>query len=387
MSKNLKIISGESIPYVKDAFETLGHLTFLPGRHITATDVKEANVLLVRSITKVNEALLQGTAVKFVGSASAGVDHIDADYLHARNIGYASAPGSNANSVAEYVIGALLILAHRQGFLLSGKTIGIVGVGHIGKLVKKKAEALGMHPVLHDPPLADRGELKHTSLRETLGCDVVTLHTPLTTSGPYPTYHLLNEHTFTYLKPSAVFINASRGEVVASKALIHTITKKRIGPVVLDVWEEEPHINWDLFNAVTIGTPHIAGHSLDGKANGTNMIYTALCDHLGVQPTWTPEKSLPLPTVESIVIADQQESEEETARGIVTRIYDLEGDDRRMKELLTVTPKERATLFDGLRKHYPVRREFHRTLLTLPKNRNGLRPVLEKLGFSKISAE
>ena len=220
MRKPINIVAGESIPFAKDAFDTLGTITFLPGRSITSANLKDINVLLVRSITKINEALLQGSAVEFVGSASAGVDHLDEAYLQARNIAYASASGSNANSVAEYVIASLLILAKQQGFSLSGKTIGIVGVGNIGTLVKRKVEALGMSPVLHDPPLAEKGLIEHHSLEETLGSDVVTLHTPFTTDGPYPTYHLLNEQTFKNLKPSAILINAARGEVDRHTSLV-----------------------------------------------------------------------------------------------------------------------------------------------------------------------
>lgn len=311
------------------------------------------------------------------------MDHIDTAYLKARNIGFASAAGSNANAVAEYVVVSLLIIAQQQGFSLSGKTIGIVGVGNIGKLVKSKAKALGMQPVLNDPPLADTGLIDHHSLEETLGCDVVTLHTPLTTSGPHPTYHLLNEQTLGRLNPSAIFINAARGEVVDSQALLNAIQQERIGPVVLDVWEDEPHINWDLFEAVTLGTPHIAGHSLDGKANGTFMIYTALCKHLGLTPIWNPLQSLPSAIVPSIEVDRSQKPDEKQIGEIVRRIYDVESDYQRMKELLNAPPAERPTRFDTLRKDYPVRREFHSTSLTLPKDRSGLEQMLAGLGFRK----
>ena len=384
MNNPLHIIAGESIPYVKEAFDSLGRLTFLPGRRITTSEVKEANILLIRSITKINKDLLHGSAVEFVGSASAGIDHIDSSYLNTQNIAYASAPGSNANSVAEYVITALLTLATRQGCLLSGKTIGIIGVGHIGKLVKKKAEALGMLPILHDPPLADAGLINRTTLQDALECDIVTLHTPLTTSGPYPTHHLINGQTISYLKPSTIFINAARGGIVDSAPLLQAITHHRIGPVVLDVWEHEPHINWDLFNAVTIGTPHIAGHSLDGKANGTNMIYTALCQYLGVHPTWRPEHSLPPPQIPSISLDGRSDSKEKALHDIVTQIYDLEGDCRRMQDLTDVGEADRPARFDGLRKNYPIRREFHQTRVNLPPWWNALRLPLEGLGISSI---
>jgi erythronate-4-phosphate dehydrogenase len=387
MNKPINMVAGENIPYAKEAFAGLGNLTFLPGRSITSADLKDTNVLLIRSITKVDEALLKGSPVEFVGSASAGTDHIDEAYLKARNIGFTSAAGSNANSVAEYVIASLLTLENHHDISLKGKTIGIVGVGNIGKLVKNKAEALGMHPVLNDPPLAEVGQFDHRSLKETLACDVVTLHTPFTTGGPYPTYHMLNEQTLKWLKPSAIFINAARGEVVDTHALLDALTHKRVGPTVIDVWEHEPDINWNLFQAVTLGTPHIAGHSLDAKANGTFMIYAALCKHLGVEPTWNPVQSLPPPVVPSLEMDTHQKNDEEILREIVTKIYDVEADYRRMRQLLTAPPEERPRLFDGLRKNYPVRREFHRTGIKLPKNQKRLRNMLAGIGFSEISDE
>jgi erythronate-4-phosphate dehydrogenase len=315
------------------------------------------------------------------------VDHIDGAYLKARNIGFASAAGSNANSVAEYVIASLLLLGNRHGFSLQGKTIGIVGVGHIGKLVKSKAEALGMRPVLNDPPLAEMRQIDHRPLEETLGCDIVTLHTPFTTGGSYPTFHLLNEHTLKWVKPSAIFINAARGEVVETHALLGAIRHKRIGPTIIDVWEDEPDIDWDLFQAVTLGTPHIAGHSLDGKANGTFMIYAALCKHLGVAPTWNPVQSLPPPIVPSIHIEPNQKSDEEILGEVVGKMYDLEADYHRMKKLLNAPPEERPMLFDGLRKNYPVRREFYTTNVTLPKDKKRLTRMLEGIGFLDIIKE
>ena len=386
MKHPLNIVAGENIPYIHEAFESLGNITILPGRAITSADLQHTNVLLIRSITPVNETLLQGSPVEFVGTASAGTNHIDTAYLQSRKIGFASAAGSNANSVAEYIMTALLLLAKKDHFSLAGKTIGIVGVGNIGTLVKEKADALGMHPVLHDPPLAETGQIDHRSLQETLGCDVVTLHTPLTTNGPYPTFHLLNEHTFKWLKPSTIFINAARGEVVDTHALLDAIRHKRVGQTVLDVWEHEPDINWNLFEAVTFGTPHIAGHSLDGKANGTFMIYQALCKHLGIEPTWNPVQSLPPPVVPSIELSPHpQSSDEEQIREIITKIYDLRADYRLMQQLLTAPSQEQPTLFDGLRKHYPVRREFHQTTVKLLKHRNRLREIITKLGFSEIS--
>ncbi len=381
MKKRLNIVAGENIPYLQEAFSGLGDLSILPGRSIRSADLINTDILLIRSITQVNEDLLKNTPVQFVGSASAGTDHLDTEYLKSRNIGFTSAAGSNANSVAEYVIVALLWLGKEKGISLKEKTIGIVGVGNIGKLVKKKAEALGMIPVLHDPPLAETGEIDHRSLQETLSCDVVTLHTPLTTDGRYPTHHLLNEQTFKWLKPTSIFINAARGEVVDTHALLDALTQKRIGPTIIDVWEQEPAINWDLFQAVTLGTSHIAGHSLDGKANGTFMIYAALCKHLHMAPTWDPEQSLPLPSVPSIKVGIQQHSDEEQLQQMIAQIYDVEADHHCLKSLLISPLEERPALFDKLRKNYPIRREFHWTNVKLPPNMKRLRELTNGLGF------
>lgn len=387
MEKRLNIVAGENIPYVEEALEGLGNLTLLPGRSIRSADLQSTNILLIRSITQVNEALLKDTPVEFVGSASAGTDHMDTAYLQSRNIRFAAAGGSNANSVAEYVIAALLLLANQQRFSLEGKTIGIVGVGNIGKLVKAKTEALGMHPILNDPFLAETGQIDHRALEETLGCDVVTLHTPLTSDGPYPTHHLLNEHTFKWLKPSTIFINAARGEVVDTHALLKAITHQRVGPTIIDVWEHEPEINWDLFQAVTLGTPHIAGHSLDGKANGTFMIYAALCKHLGVEPSWNPTQVLPTPIVPLTEITINPSSNQEAIREVVTQCYDIQADYHRMQALLASPPHERPHLFDALRKNYPVRREFHRTTVKLSKRMSQLRQIVAGLGFPTIGGE
>ncbi len=377
------MVAGESIPYLKDAFETLGNLSILSGRAISSTDLHDTQILLIRSITQVNKTLLQGTPVKFVGSASAGTNHIDTAYLQSQNIEVASASGSNANSVAEYVVAGLLYLSKQGNFVLKGKTIGIVGVGNIGKLVKQKVEALGMQPILHDPPLAKLKQIDHRSLEETLNCDVVTLHTPLTTVGPYPTYHLLNEQTFKWLKPSSIFINASRGEVVKTSALLQAIAEERVGPTIIDVWEHEPDINWKLFQAVSLGTPHIAGHSLDGKANGTFMIYTALCNHLDIEPIWNPAQSLPSPTLPIIDVSNSSQSNQERVRETIKKIYDIESDFQRIKELLLLSPNTRPTQFDALRKNYPIRREFHHSKLRFTKSNEELAHTLIGLGFLK----
>ena len=379
---DLNIVADENIPYVQEAFKTVGTVRLVSGRTMSPATVKDAQVLLVRSVTKVNRELLENSQIQFVGSATAGLDHIDSEYLQARGITFASAQGGNANSVAEYVVTAMLIIANQKGQRLAGKSLGIVGVGNIGHLVKEKAESLGMTIILNDPPLEQQtGDNKYRPLKEVLNCEVVTLHVPLTYEGPFKTFHLFNGDTLAHLKPSALFINTSRGEVVDSLALLNRYKKTTEAKTVLDVWESEPNIDWELFQHVTLGTPHIAGYSLDGKAQGTFLIYQALCQHLGLSPSWSPSQSLPLPAVSWLEIEAKGKTSEAIQQNLTTGIYDLEGDHIRMAELLKLPQDKRPSAFDRLRKHYPVRREFHNTKVRLLNGDTDLQRRVEGLGF------
>ncbi|MHC4143793.1 MAG: 4-phosphoerythronate dehydrogenase, partial [Planctomycetota bacterium] len=263
----MKIIADANIPFVAECFSSIGEVEVVAGREITPGIVAEADVLLVRSITPVGEDLLAGSKVRFVATATIGIDHIDVDFLRRHNIGFASAPGSNANSAAEYVIAGLLEIGQKYALDLEGKSIGIIGVGNVGSRVAKKCAALGMDVYLNDPPLhpplrRQTGDAKYLPLKELFTCDFITLHTPLTFERPDKTFHLANEEFFKSLKKGCVFVNASRGGVVDSAALKAAIQSERFGAVVLDVWENEPDIDTDLLQMVDLGTPHIAGYSL-----------------------------------------------------------------------------------------------------------------------------
>jgi erythronate-4-phosphate dehydrogenase len=303
----MKIAADQNIPFVKECFESLGQVSLHSGRQITPDVVKDADVLLVRSITPVSEALLAGSRVKFAATATIGMDHIDREYLQRAGIGFASAPGSNANSVAEYVVAALLALGKKYRFTLEGKSIGIVGVGNVGSKVDAKCRALGMRTALNDPPLARQtGDAKYRPLAEALACDFVTLHTPLTKRGEDPTYHLADEKFFAAMKKGAVFFNTARGGVMDTAALKAASRSGKLGGVVLDVWENEPNADGDLLLKVDLSTPHIAGYSFDGKVNGLLMIYRAACKHFGAKPTHTERDFLPPPIVPRIVITKEQ---------------------------------------------------------------------------------
>jgi erythronate-4-phosphate dehydrogenase len=312
--------------------------------------------LLVRSVTLVNAALLDGSRVKFVATATIGTDHVDDRYLAQTGIGFASAAGSNANSVAEYVIAALLELAHRHHYRLRDKTLGVVGVGNVGSKVVRYARALGMRVLENDPP---RGLVEPA-----LAADIVTLHVPLDATTQRMLHHD-NLRGFT-------LINTSRGAVVDNAALLQALDGDRIPAAVLDVWEHEPNLLPELLDVVDLGTPHIAGYSFDGKVNGTRLIYAAFCRHFGLPATWRPElPAAPVPVVKYPVTPG--EDDEDVLREVIRQVYDITADDARLRRAVRE--------FDRQRTEYPVRREFPHTELILRGASPALQAKATALGF------
>ena len=383
------LVVDENIPFAREAFSHLGSVTVLPAQEMTPATLQKAQALITRSNITVNADLLTNTDVQFVGTATTGVDHVDQRYLAERRIGFAAALGCNANSVAEYVLTALLTTAHQRGISLTGKTIGVIGVGRIGSLVADKVRALGMEPILNDPPLArETGNPHYQPITEALQADVVTLHVPLTVDGPDPTLHLIGEKELSRMAPSAVLVNAARGEVVDTNALLQALTRRTIGGAVLDVWEGEPSIRWELFSQALIGTPHIAGHSYDGKVKGTVMMYQACCRFWGIEPTWTPPTTLP----STANLAPERPPQPEfhatdkdlqtLAHDVTTTLYDLAGDHRRMKHVLTLPETMRPRAFQRLRRDYPPRREFANTPVVIKGSRNHVLHQLNALGIT-----
>ncbi|MBN2271088.1 MAG: 4-phosphoerythronate dehydrogenase, partial [Sedimentisphaerales bacterium] len=350
---------------------------------ITSDVVADADVLLVRSITPVNAGLLAGSRVKFVGTATIGFDHVDIDYLRRDNIGFASAPGSNANSAAEYVMAALLEIAQKYSIDLEGKSIGVVGVGNVGSRVAMKCRAFGMEVLLNDPPLQRQsGDDKYLPLEELYDCDFLTLHTPLTFEGQDKTYHLADEEFFKSLGKRCVFINASRGAVVDSAALIAAMNMGRLQGVVLDVWENEPNIDTELLKLVDIGTPHIAGYSLDGKIAGMIMIYIAVCEHYGIEPRHSINDFLPEPEVRQVSLDPNPSNHVETLVAAVEAVYDIRIDDVRLRGIQGTRSGHAGEFFDNLRKEYPVRREFHNTRVVLERPCEAVARKLAGIGFT-----
>ena len=272
----MHVVVDNKNPHVEEAFRQFGTVQGCATREITKEVVREADAIIIRSETKVTKDLLEGSRVKFVGTATIGTDHVDLEYLHSQGIGFASAPGSNANSVAEYFVAAILTLADRKGFNLSGKTLGVVGVGNVGSKIVRNARALGMRVLQNDPPLArETGNPSFVPLDDFMEADIVTIHVPLTKAGTDPTFHLFGEERIRKMKAGAILINTSRGAVADGAALKRAVEAKHLGGVILDVWEGEPLVDVDLVKKIDIATPHIAGYSFDGKLAAVKMTYSA----------------------------------------------------------------------------------------------------------------
>jgi len=369
----MKIVADANIPFVRECFSSMGEVEILSGRDITSQAVAKADALLVRSITPVNEELLRGGAVRFVGTATIGFDHVDLGYLERNHIGFASAPGSNANSAAEYIIAALLEIGRRHNLPLEGKSMGVIGVGNVGSRVARKGEALGMHVLRNDPPLQRQtGDPRYVPITALYDCDFITIHTPLTRAGIDKTFHLADARFFSSWKPGAVFLNASRGAVTDSEALKAAIRAGRLRAVVLDVWEDEPNIDTGLLEMVDLGTPHIAGYSFDGKVAGMIMIYNSLCEHFHLRPTRAIEDFLPPPGVPRLDLETGELSDDQLLAHTVEQVYRIKRDDGNLRQIAQQPSNKRGPFFDDLRKHYPVRREFQNTTVALGNPREGL---------------
>jgi len=382
----MKIIADENIPCAGQAFASLGEVTLLPGRGMQPEQVRDADMLLVRSVTVVDRTLLQHSAVRFVGSATIGFDHVDRAYLQQRGIGFATAPGCNATSAAEYVVSALLVLAERRGFELAGKSAGIIGCGNVGSRVRERLAVLGMRCVVNDPPLqAQGGHDDFVSLDEVLRADVITVHVPYTRDGACPTHHLVDATVLRKLQPGALFINTSRGAVTDNLALDALLAERSDLSVVLDVWEGEPAINLPLLQRVDLGTPHIAGYSLDGKLRGTEMIYRAACDWYGLPGRWRAADYLPAGSVIDCT-APGDMSVAATLRAAVFSTYDIRADDARLRMTLALPAGEQPAYFDRLRKEYPVRREFSTSSVLVSDAAGGAERLLRGLGFPVIES-
>ena len=281
----MKVIIDHKIPYIKEAIERIADdVVYLPGNAFTKENVKDADALIVRTRTKCNRDLLEGSQVKFIATATIGYDHIDTEYCREAGITWTNCPGCNASSVEQYIHSVLLLLKEKKGLDLKNATIGVVGVGHVGSRVARMARELGMKVLLNDPPRAEQGESGFVDLttiaRE---CDVITFHTPLNREGSYRTYHLADEDFLFSLERAPFVINSSRGEVVDTASLLAALAAGKVKAAVIDTWEYEPRISRELMEVAFLATPHIAVYSADGKANATRMSLEALCRFFGIE--------------------------------------------------------------------------------------------------------
>jgi erythronate-4-phosphate dehydrogenase len=378
----MNIVADLHLPLVEEAFGPLGRLSLLETADIDPAAVRDADALVIRSVTKTGPGLLENSRVRFVGTASIGVDHLDVPWLDSRGIAWASAPGCNSRSVMEYIAAALLEAGRRLGRSWSGQTIGIVGVGAVGSKVARAAEALGLRVLLNDPPLARQtGDPKYVSLDALTEADVLTLHIPLTKDGPDPTFHLFDRARFARLGRAPLFINTSRGAVVETAALREALDAGRVRAAVLDVWEGEPAIDAGLAERALIGTAHVAGYSLEGKIGAVVQVRNALARHRGIDPAGLPPLAPAPADFPPIVIPDGAGSDEDVLRRAVSSAYDIALDDRLLRESLSVPPSERPRAFASLRTGYRVRREFAARAIRLPAGRAIIGRTLAALGF------
>jgi erythronate-4-phosphate dehydrogenase len=375
------ILADENIPCVREVFGCLGEVVTMPGRTMTRETAREAEVLLVRSVTRVGRELLEGTRIRFVATATIGFDHVDLAYLATRGIGFAAAPGSNAQSVAEYVTAALLVLESRGQVELGKSTLGIVGVGNVGSRVARLAQALGMRVLLDDPPRARaEGSASFVSLESICAeADVITFHVPLSSDGPDATWHLIDHDLLGRIRPGAILLNTSRGGVHDTRALTAARGAGRPGGLVLDVFEAEPRIDPELVALADLATPHIAGYSFDGKVAGTRLIFEAVGRFFGQEAGW-PDG---VPPAEELVFRLDRPEPLRAVRAA----YDIEADDARLREVMqSPTDTDRARGFDQLRKQYPRRREFGRWRVQLEGPAVSVGERLSSLGFQVESA-
>lgn len=369
------IVADENIPLIEEFFASFGEIRRLPGRQITRADVHDADVLLVRSVTRVDRELLEGSAVKFVGTCTIGTDHLSLDDFEHAGIQWASAPGCNARGVVDYVLGSLLTLADIEGADLAQRTYGVIGAGEVGGRLVRVLRDLGWMVQVCDPlrQAAEGGD--YVSLEQIIEqCDVISLHTPLSKSGDFATWHLLDEARLNRLKPGTWLINASRGPVVDNAALRNVLNAREDLQAVLDVWEGEPQVDVELADLCVLATPHIAGYSLDGKQRGTAQIYQALCAFLGQTPQVQLADLLPAPWLAKVELSAN--SDQAWALAMVCRgVYDPRRDDADFRRTLTGPVDQQKQAFDGLRKHYPVRREIEGLTVHI----EGHNPALTKM--------
>lgn len=369
----MKILVDRNIPGVDETFARHGEVCKVDGRQLRKEQLLEARALIVRSVTTVNEDLLQNTAVGFVGTATIGTDHLDIPWLEQQGIRWANAPGCNADAAAQYTLAMMLLASKRLAFQLTGCSVGIVGHGHVGSRVHWMLRACGVRDIrVCDPPLTQAGCPNLCTMDEISGCDVISFHVPLTLSGPHATMHLVDDRFLARLQPGALLVNTSRGKVTAGRSLRNWLISG-MGHAALDVWPDEPNIDPDLLHATTVATPHVAGYSLDGKLRGTEMVYRQFCDWLETGPVgfglWSGLGFYSLPGKHGLTLEDA-----------ILTACPVARDDAQLRKLIIISPQNQSVFFDELRQAYPERRDFSGWQLPADIPEEYAR-ILQTLGF------
>jgi erythronate-4-phosphate dehydrogenase len=348
----MKFIIDDKIPYIHGALEPFGEVIYLSGPKTTPKIAHDADAIITRTRTKCNEQLLEGSSVKFIATATIGYDHIDTEYCAKTGIQWTNAPGCNSKSVEQYIASALFVLAQQKAFELKGKTIGIVGVGQVGSKVAHVCELLGMRVLLNDPPRARiEGGDQFCSLSEIMQeADIITLHVPLNLQGEDATFHLANSNFFETLERQPIVINSCRGEVLDTISAKTALKKGHVSGLVIDCWEHEPEIDLKLMEMIDLATPHIAGYSKDGKANGTSMSIQAISRFFGLGIDQWQAQQVELPENTHIELDGLNLSQEAIVGKAILATYDIRTDDAALRK--------NPEAFEKLRGDYPVRREY-----------------------------
>ena len=373
---SMKIIIDDKIPFIKDVFEPYAEVVYLPGDKFTRADVSNTDALIIRTRTICNEALLKGSSVKFIASATIGYDHIDVEWCEANGIAWTNAAGCNSGSVYQYMASVFATLSVQFGINFHEKTLGVIGVGNVGRKVVDLGRILGMNLLMNDPPRAEKeGLAQFVPLDEILNMsDIISIHVPLKNGGSHPTYHLFDKTTFEQLRRSTILINSSRGEVVDGIALKNALKNKEIGAAVIDVWENEPDIDVELLSMLNIATPHIAGYSADGKANGTTMSVKAVSRFFGLPLTeWrTTDIYSPIQPLR-FELDCRGKSVQQCLKEAIWYTYPVNDDDGRLRASPATFEKQRS--------EYPIRREFAAFTIDLKNSTSEIEKRLKSLGF------
>jgi len=371
----MRIVIDRNITGVEKTFAQLGDIEAVDGRSLIRQQLVNADALITRSTTRVDAGLLAGTPVRFVGTTTIGTDHLDTGWLEQQGITWASAPGCNADAAAQYTLAMIWLACERLQRNPLDQRIGIIGRGSVGSAIQKLLTVLGLSCVANDPPLADRGTGGLVSLDEALSQDIVCLHVPLTLHGPYPTFRMIDSMQLAKMHDFALLVNTARGDVLDGAALLSQLSIGRLH-AALDVWPGEPQLEPVLLKATTVATPHVAGYSMDGKLNGTLMVYEAFC-------AWLDESPNPCVYPDGEVLEMDLHAVKNPISSALQAACFVPRHDSAMRRLIDLAPNDRALMFDRLRRQYPSRRDF-RAWQFHGADKNAT-STLHKLGFSRLA--